>query len=152
MAELLPEIVYECDVHGNITFVNKVGFEKFGYTQEDFNKGVNAMQFITLADRERAGMNLKKIMHGIGKGPFEYTAIRKDNSEFSVIMYSSPIISNNKPIGLRGIIVDVTKQVEVEKSLSESEERFRAILALAGSVRTWTTPGFLSWRKDFSIL
>ena len=138
MTELLPEIIYECDAYGNITFVNKAGFEKFGYTQDDFNKGVNAMQFITPAERERAGENVKEVLNGTEKGKFEYTALRKDNSEFPAVSYSSPIISNNKVVGLRGIVVDVTESKLVEDALRESDDKYHLLVENAPNV-LWKT-------------
>ncbi|MCK7530313.1 MAG: PAS domain-containing protein [Marinilabiliales bacterium] len=47
---LLPEIVYECDTNGIVTFVNQRGLEIFEYTQEDFNNGLNVMQVIVPED------------------------------------------------------------------------------------------------------
>ena len=37
LAELLPQTIYEMDLNGNLTFVNKKAFDHFGYTPEDFN-------------------------------------------------------------------------------------------------------------------
>jgi len=115
MAELLPGLVYECDVQGNLIYVNKLSFDKFGYSQEDFKKGVNALQFIIPDDRKRATENIEKTLHGIEEGPFEYIAQRKDGSGFPVIIYSSPIVRDGKPVGLRGIIIDITERKKVEK-------------------------------------
>lgn len=122
MAELLPEVVYECDIQGEITFANKVAFEKFGYTQEDFDKGVNALQFIVDNDNKRANENMGKILSGIGKGPYEYTAQRKDRSSFPAIIYSAPIVQDAKPIGLRGIIVDITDRKKAEEALLKERD------------------------------
>ncbi|MBW1863264.1 MAG: PAS domain S-box protein, partial [Deltaproteobacteria bacterium] len=128
MAELLPEIVFECDVQGNITFANKAAFERFSYTQEDFDKGVNALKFIVPDDRERAGENIEKILRGIERDSLEYTALRKNGSEFPVIIYSSPIIRGGKPIGLRGIIVDITDRKQAEEAMRESEKKYRSMM------------------------
>ena len=35
MSRLLPEIIYEMDLNGNITYLNDTGFTKTGYSQED---------------------------------------------------------------------------------------------------------------------
>ncbi|MCD4834110.1 MAG: PAS domain S-box protein [Bacteroidales bacterium] len=128
MADLLPEVVYECDAHGNLTFVNRVAFDKFGYTQKDLDKGVNALQFIAPDDRKRARDNIEKILCGIEKGHFEYIAQRKDSFEFPIIIYSSPIIRDGKPVGLRGIIVDITEHKKTEDEIRENEEKYRAIV------------------------
>lgn len=119
MAELLPEVVYECDAQGNITFANKVAFEKFGYTRGDFRKGLNMQQFIAPDDRKRVGENIEKIFRGIKRGPFEYIALRKDGSEFPITTYSSPIIRDGKPVGLRGIIIDITVRKQAEERLKK---------------------------------
>ena len=127
MTELLPEIVYECDAQGNVTFVNKAGLKKYGITQEDIDKGVKTQQFLTPGDRKRAGENLEKILRDIEKGPFEYTAQQKDGSEFPIISYSSPIIRDGKPVGNRGICVDITDRKKAEEKLRKSEDKFRLL-------------------------
>lgn len=134
MAELLPEVVYECDAQGNLTFANKVAFEKFGYTRGDFRKGLNMQQFIAPDDRKRVGENIEKIFRGIKRGSFEYIALRKDGSEFPITTYSSPIIRDGKSVGLRGIIIDITERKQAEQELRESEENMRAVLDASSDV------------------
>ncbi|MCD6556006.1 MAG: PAS domain S-box protein, partial [Bacteroidales bacterium] len=41
LTNLLPQIIYECDIEGNLTYVNEQAFEFFRYTREDFEKGIN---------------------------------------------------------------------------------------------------------------
>ena len=41
LVELLPEPVFETNPEGKIIFTNNAGFKLFGYTQEDFEKGVS---------------------------------------------------------------------------------------------------------------
>ena len=134
MVELLPEVVYECDAEGNLTFANEAAFEKFGYTQEDFNAGVNALQFIAPDDRKTAAVNIEATVRGAERGPFEYTARRKDGSEFPVIIYSSAIIRGGRPVGLRGIIVDITERKKAEAALRAGKERAQQYLDIAGVV------------------
>ena len=40
LAELLPQTVFEMDSAGKIIFMNNQGLQYFGYTREDFEKGV----------------------------------------------------------------------------------------------------------------
>ncbi|MCD4651421.1 MAG: PAS domain S-box protein, partial [Candidatus Cloacimonetes bacterium] len=131
MAELLPELIYECDVHGNLKYVNRIAFEKFGYMQEDFDKGVNALQFLVPEDRKIASLNIEKTLLGYEKVPVEYKAIRKDGSEFPIIVHSSPIISNGKPVGLRGIIVDITEIKQIEEQLRERVKELKVLFGLS---------------------
>lgn len=41
----LPEFVFETDLKGKITYVNKKAFEFTGFTQKDFDKGVYNIDF-----------------------------------------------------------------------------------------------------------
>ena len=46
LAELLPETIFETDIKGNITYSNPIGLKKFGYTQEDLDKGLSILQLL----------------------------------------------------------------------------------------------------------
>jgi two-component system sensor histidine kinase AtoS len=47
--------------------------------------------------------------------------LRKDGTSFPVMIYSSAIIREGKPVGLRGIIVDITGRKKLESQLVESQ-------------------------------
>jgi PAS domain S-box-containing protein len=127
LADLLPQTVFEIDERGNFTFANRYGFESSGYTQEDLDKGLNALQLFIPEDRERVAQNIRKILAGERSQGYEYTALRKDGSTFPVLIYSSPIIRDNKPVGLRGVAIDMTERKKMEKALQESEEKYRGL-------------------------
>ncbi len=123
LADSLPQIVFETDEKGTITFVNSNAFDYFGYTESEFDKKLNALQMICPEDRDRAVENIQKILSGEILGGSEYTAIRKDGSTFPVEIHSIIFSRDNKPMGLRGIIVDLSKRKQVEEALRESEEK-----------------------------
>jgi PAS domain S-box-containing protein len=79
-ADLLPQIVFECDVTGRLTFVNKSAFDIFGYTVEEFDNGLNVFSMILAEDHGRAGDNMQKVL--TGKQPYgnEYRAVKKDGT------------------------------------------------------------------------
>jgi len=120
LADLLPQTVFEMDERGNLTFVNRQGFEAFGYTKEDFARGLNALQTIAPKDRDRAAENILKRVNGEELGTNEYTALRKDGSTFPISLYSNRIIHGNKPMGLRGIIIDLTERKKAEEAFQTS--------------------------------
>jgi PAS domain S-box-containing protein len=127
LADLLPQTVFECDLAGKFTYANRYGFESFGYTLEDFERGVNILDMLIPEDREKAVKNVQNLYQDAGHIGNEYTAMRKDGSTFPVKIYSSSIIRNDKPVGLRGIVLDMTEIKIGELALSESEERYRVI-------------------------
>lgn len=127
LADLLPQTVFEIDLEGRFTYSNRYGFESTGYTQEDIDKGLNALQLFIPEDRERVRQNIGNILRGDKFEGHEYTALKKDGSTFPVIIYSSPITCEGKPVGLRGIVADITERKRALEALRESEERFRNI-------------------------
>lgn len=123
LANLLPQTIYEADLEGNIIFANKAALTTFGYTDTDISAGVNTRDFISEKDRDEALKNIQRILKGRHSGKNEYEMKRKDGTVFPSLAFTSPIIREGKPIGIRGTIVDITKtkQTEIElRKLSEA--------------------------------
>jgi len=87
LAESLPEIIYEIDESGNLTFLNRVGLEVLGCSQQDFKQGLNVLQLLIPEDREKAKKDIGRALAGEHLGALEYTARRKDVTEFRVAIY-----------------------------------------------------------------
>lgn len=136
LAELLPQTVFEFDLNAKVTFANKAGFDAFGYTPEDFEKGLNVFQLIIPEDRERAKGNVEAAVSGIKQSNNEYTAVRKNGTTFPILIYSSPLIRNNKPEGIRGIVVDISELKQAEKVLKENEASLKEAQRI-GKMGNW---------------
>ena len=140
LAELMPETIFEADLKGDLTFVNRKAYDHFGYTEEDFNQGLNAFDMIIPRDRDRAIENLRSILSGEAIGLSEYTAQRKDGSTFPVLIHSAAIVHDDKTFGIRGFIIDHTerKQSEEERQKLEVQfqqaQRLETIGTLAGGI------------------
>ena len=117
LVDLLPQIVYEIDRHGNLTFANQKAFDLFGYTQREFGQGLNVLQMLVPADRDQAERNIEKVLAGERLPGLEYTALRKDGSTFPVLIYCTPILCEEQVIGARGILVDMTERRLAEEML-----------------------------------
>lgn len=117
LADLLPQAIFETDESGNLTFVNRIVFEKAGYTPADIEKGLSGLQFVIPEERNRFSQYIKRIMSGEKLGSIETTSLRKDGSTFPAIMYPSLIVKGKKPVGVRGVVVDITDQKQGEEKL-----------------------------------
>ncbi|KYC53234.1 MAG: sensory histidine kinase AtoS [Candidatus Methanofastidiosum methylothiophilum] len=127
LANSLPEIVFETDEKGKITLVNKNTLSLTGYTKEDFEQGLNATQLVIPEDRFRVSEDIQKLIGGVKIGSREYTALRKDGSTFPFIINSTAIICKNNPIGLRGIIFDITERKENEGKIKNLNETIKIL-------------------------
>ena len=143
LAELLPETVYEMDLTGRITFANHTAFERFGYTIEDFEKGLNAFDMLIPEEREIAKEYTKRIMQGEIIDPVERTAVRKDGTTFPMIIQNVAVIRDGQVIGMRGVGFDITETKQTEQELKENKERYQALYnnAQVGLFRTRINDG-----------
>ena len=123
LSDSLPQIVFKTDEKGNLTFTNCAAFDILGYTREDFEKGLNALQMLIPEDHDRALKNIQRVLEGEKLGGTEYTALTKDGRRYPAMVYSTPIISEGKSVGMRGIVTDLTEVKRAQKALLESEEK-----------------------------
>jgi PAS domain S-box-containing protein len=162
LVDLLPQTVFEIDQTFTITSINPVALKSFGYTLEDLKKGVNVFEVFSDEDHQRIGENIQKILRGEPTGALEYSAKRKDGSTFPVITYSVPIIHENIPVGLRGVLVDITERKVAEQatlqalSLLESTLESTAdgllVIDCLGKIVNYNQKFAQMWRIPQSIL
>lgn len=133
LVNLLPQSLFEIDLEGNFIFANAFGLDHFGYTQKDIDEGFNVLELFPKEQRSRVKANIEKILRGEDLKGNEYIAVKKDGTEVSVLIYSSPIMKEYQPIGLRGIVIDITDKKRAERAVIDSE-RLSAIGEIAAGV------------------
>lgn len=133
LAELLPETIFEMDVKGRITFANRKAFEHFGYSPEDFERGLNAFDMIVPEERQQVMENTQRLLNGEALGLHEVRALRKDGTTFPAMLNSSVIWRDNQAMGLRGILMDISRSRKLEAQLLHSQ-KMEAIGTLARGI------------------
>jgi two-component system cell cycle sensor histidine kinase/response regulator CckA len=140
LADSLPQVVFEVDTEGRLLFVNSNAYSVFGYSHEDFQRGLSALDMVAPEDRERAASDIASALREESGSGGEYTAQRRSGERFPVLIHSTRVIRQGEVAGLRGLIIDLTEQKATEKALRQSEERLRqsqkmeALGKLAGGV------------------
>jgi len=129
LGEMLPETVYECDLTGRITFANRAGFERFGYTKRDLERGLNALELLVHEDRDRAEENVRRILDGERIGGTEYIALKRDGSTFPAIVHTASALKDGEAVGFRGILVDVSEERRAREALQTADEIVSALPA-----------------------
>ncbi len=128
LAELLPQPVFEMDTEFFFTYANRSGLEAFGYTKEAFEKGVHALQLFHLEEGKRVEQDIRKRLTGVEFDDHEYIGVRKDRSTFPILLYSAPIIRDEKAVGVRGIVIDISERKLAEKALKKYAETQAVLL------------------------
>ncbi len=115
-AEMLPEMVYEVDLNGKITYGNQQGLDFFGFTREDLARGIY-IPHIFPENFKTMIENLKSLKTPGHTSSNEYIAIKKDGTKVPVVTHSFATFLKDKIIGYRGIISDISKQKEYENQI-----------------------------------
>jgi len=116
---LLPEIVFECDLAGNLTLVNENSLQFFGYTKEDLKRGLNLFDHIAPEDRELVRQGIARIAGGGKTAGSEYTGMMRDGTRFPLLVYTTQVIENGRCTGIRGLLVDISKQKKAEHAMQQ---------------------------------
>ena len=123
LAELFPETIFEADVTGRVTYANEHGYQKFGFTKADFDRGIHLLDRVIPEDQAKVLKSTRERMAGRRGGFTEYTALRSDGAAFEAMAYSSAIVRLGAIVGIRGFILDISerKRAEAEKARLESQ-------------------------------
>jgi PAS domain S-box-containing protein len=127
-SDLLPQLIFETDLEGKITFINKFGLNLLGYTGEELQKQVDLFSFIDPASKEAVTEGFQKTLLGSGPVPREYKVVRKDGKTVPILMHAVLYSENNVPQGIRGTGIDVTELREAQEMLATEHNLLRSLI------------------------
>jgi len=105
------------DLQENITAVNKSFFRLTGYTPEE-SRGIKASDLIAGGCIDSVKDMEAPLLKGEVMGHLsEVTLVKKDRSEVSVQLSTSPVFSNGQIVGFQHIARDVTEQRQMQDNL-----------------------------------
>lgn len=133
LSDLLPQIIFEIDGDGNLTYFNRFALETFGISEADIASGISAYTYIHPDDRNRAKENLRRILEENQETGDVYRLIRKDGKTITAIIFAAPILREGKFSGFRGSVNDITELKEMEQALSESRDYLNQIFSFVQS-------------------
>jgi PAS domain S-box-containing protein len=129
LVHLLPQTVIELDRDGKIIFLNDAGKALLELEKFDLLHGVNIYDLINKDQQERFRTDFLYLLEGgLNKGQ-EYLIRSKKGKIYAITIYFSAIYYDSKPNGIRGIIIDITRNKKLERealsAVMETEERER---------------------------
>ncbi len=117
-AQILPDIVFECDLEGNLLFINQAAFTILGVDYDSFDKSQKSIfDFIDPRDIPKARINLDRIAQKQKNEDTEYRIYNYQKVVMHVLAYSLPVMENEKVVGIRGLLVDISHRKKNEETI-----------------------------------
>lgn len=119
LLDLLPQTIFETNLDGAITYINDFGAKIFGYSKDEF---LNNFKFEKFFAPNVINTTTKQLVPDllINQVYTQFTAQRKDLSQFEAYLYSSPIIEAGRTVGIRAVISDLTQQNSLKEKFAYS--------------------------------
>jgi PAS domain S-box-containing protein len=129
--EYAPDAFYLIDLTGHFIDGNKVTERLFGYTKKELiGKTFFTLRLLSQQDKENVTQLLAISASGKPTGPDEFHLRCKDGTQIIVEISTYPVKIESKTVVL-GIAHDITKRIENETALRESEKKYRNLFELA---------------------
>ncbi|HZJ74604.1 MAG TPA: PAS domain S-box protein, partial [Perlabentimonas sp.] len=133
MTELLPQAIFEANLNGTITFTNQSGLKLYGYSQKDLKEGITLTSIITDESRPIAKGILKNVINNKPTLGLELITIKKNGEKLPIEIHANAITEDDKIVGIRGSVTDITERKKSEAIIKQNEELFRTVIELAPS-------------------
>jgi len=127
-SDLIPQLIFEANVKGGITFVNQFGLNLLGYTREDFQSGLNVFDLIPESDYNSVEESFRNSLAGSGPVPREFGVIRKDGIIIPLLLHAVAYTEKNEVRGIRGTGMDISEIREAKELLSIERNLLRALI------------------------
>ena len=125
MVEQINDVIYAMDVNGIITYISPTVEVLGGYKPEEM-VGHSMGEFLDPMFIPMIKEQFKKVMSG-NIGSTEYRVKMKSGEYRWVRSSSRPILKENRPIGMRGVLTDITERKRADVLLRQSETRYRLL-------------------------
>jgi PAS domain S-box-containing protein len=127
--ENIQDGYYEVDLDGNYTFFNEGLLRITGYSREEM-LGLNNRRIVDELNNRKVFQVFHQVfLTGVPAHAFGWECVRKDGARrFIEVSVSLKRDVKGQPIGFMGIARDITERKLAERTLRESEERYRTII------------------------
>lgn len=124
-----PDAIVVATLDGIMTFTSPIMNQFFGYENSYSFIGHHVLEYIYENDRERAALNIQKILQGEILGSVEYKCKRGDGNIFDVDVNTDFLRDkDNMPVSILIIIRDISARKQSEEKLRKSQDQYRQMV------------------------
>lgn len=125
LVEDINDVLFEVDSQCNISYLSPVIAKFTGFSpNEFFNKPF--LDLVFDEDKEIVSPRFEEFFQLNELHPIEYRLKRKNGTFVWVRSFSKAILNNGVVVGIRGLLIDISKQKQVEMELIGAKERAEA--------------------------
>lgn len=118
VADSLPEVIFEMNNQGKITFTDQTAYRLFGVSEAEYQQEINVFDYVAPVEQKKMAEHIERILTGEELGISKYLLRKKDGSTFPAIIHMSRVIRDQKFIGLRGVLLDISEHKQAETQLN----------------------------------
>ncbi len=142
MVEQINDVLFTTDIECRFTYISPTVEVLGGYKQEDM-VGHLMFEFIDPAFLPKIKEQFIKVMSGHLE-PAEYRVKNKAGEYKWVRSSSRPILEKGKPIGMRGVLTEISARKKAEESLRETRDYLENLF-------TYANAPIIVWNPDLKI-
>jgi len=129
--EKIQDVFYRADIEGNLVMMSPSGVKLLGYDSIEEIVGLNAAKTFYAVPEERDEFLKVLEKNGVANN-YEITLKKKDGTLVPVRLSSHFYFDKSgNPLGVEGLLSDITERKSAEEALRESEKKIRMITASA---------------------
>jgi PAS domain S-box-containing protein len=116
-SDSLPEMIYELDLSGKVTYASSRGLNYFGYSKEDIEKSLNISELFPPEELQKVFKSLQSLKSQGETTNNRYFAWKKDKTIIPIIAKTFGVFHQSKLIGYRGVVSDISEQQKYEEQI-----------------------------------
>jgi len=137
--ENAKDAIYVHDLNGTYTSVNRAAEELSGYPRDEII-GRHFSDFVAPEQVDQVSRKLARKLSTRKGASYVVEVIARDGRRVPVEVNSNLIFENGLPVGVQGVVRDITERLSAEQAIRQAEQNYRGIFENAGEGIFQSTP------------